>query len=162
MDPSSFSRKRGHFCTLGDASASSSPSLSFQQTEIKQNIGVTRMFVLSPRSTIILDSDVPENDAYFVKIFILNKNIPKIEDITVYYIPLTSDPPLNVSKDWERIGVEKEGRSVEGKERQIYDAKMFLSEEIVFHNGFEFVVMAKVDNELLRWPVSYSHVVTVI
>eukprot|EP01084_Bolivina_argentea_P307952 532357_1 len=94
--------------------------------------GITRVFVLSPRSIYLINSD-DVNEYYDIKVIILSKKAPLIGDIIIYYRSLNEN-------NWNTMNVKQLGIN-----RQVYSAKIQIVQQMVINNGFEYFVEAKAD-----------------
>eukprot|EP01084_Bolivina_argentea_P066298 120845_1 len=110
--------------------------------------GVTRMFVMSPRTMILFADDSVKYD---IEVMILSKVTPMISDIVVYYRSLMDTNWSSMNNFTQRGG---------GK-RQVYAAQITIGSDIINANGFEYYVQSKADSVSLRWPVENSFAVTV-
>lgn len=111
--------------------------------------GVTRMWLLAPRSMIL--NAVAGTTKYDIQVMILSKVAPSVTDITVYYRELSNNA------NWKTIN----NLSQKGNKRQVYTGSITINSDIITAKGFEIYVTSKADSIGLRWPVANSFAVTV-
>jgi len=110
--------------------------------------GVTRMWVLSPRSLVILATDSTQYD---VQVMILSTTPASAKDITVHY------RSLSAGSSWNTI----DGLTQSGKNRQVYRGTINIDSSAIQASGFEYYLETVADSQSLRWPVANTFIVTV-
>ena len=112
--------------------------------------GVTRMWVMSPRSMFSMEHG--DGQQYDIEIMILSKTRVVLTDITVYYRELTSNGNWNTLNNIQLRG---------DKTSQVYLGSVAINTDIINAKGFEYYVEAKADSMNLRWPIENSFTVSV-